>query len=112
MVGYVLDIDSEDKQKLLEMTSTAERLQVLVNDLTDSIRKMEQQVAYKGLVSKVRGRFTSFSGETQHFKVPHLRNQYQKVGMFGRPTIGSVPGHGTPASPQVRGCRNSIRAFP
>ena len=55
MVSYVLDIDSEDKQKLLEMTSTAERLQVLENHLAETIRKMEQQVAYKGLVSKVRG---------------------------------------------------------
>jgi hypothetical protein len=26
---------------------------------------------------------STFEGETQHFKVPHLRNQYQKVGMFG-----------------------------
>jgi hypothetical protein len=25
----------------------------------------------------------SFEGETQFFKVPHLRNMYQKVGMFG-----------------------------
>jgi len=55
MVSYVLDIDSEDKQKLLEMTSTAERLQVLENHLAETIRKMEQQVAYKGLVRKVRG---------------------------------------------------------
>jgi Lon protease-like protein len=55
MVSYVLDIDSEDKQKLLEMTSTAERLQVLVNHLNETIRKMEQQIAYKGLVGKVRG---------------------------------------------------------
>jgi DNA-binding beta-propeller fold protein YncE len=27
----------------------------------------------------------SFEGETQHFKIPHLRNMYQKVGMFGMP---------------------------
>jgi YVTN family beta-propeller protein len=26
---------------------------------------------------------STFEGETQHFKVPHLRNVYQKVGMFG-----------------------------
>jgi len=24
-----------------------------------------------------------FDGESQHLKIPHLRNQYQKVGMFG-----------------------------
>src|SRR5262249_60786240 len=29
--------------------------------------------------------FSSFDGEPQPFKVPHLRNQYQKVGMFGMP---------------------------
>ena len=29
--------------------------------------------------------FATFEGETQMFKVPHLRNVYQKVGMFGRP---------------------------
>jgi hypothetical protein len=27
----------------------------------------------------------SFEGESQVFKIPHLRNQYQKVGMFGAP---------------------------
>lgn len=26
---------------------------------------------------------STFDAETQHFKVPHLRNMYQKVGMFG-----------------------------
>ncbi|MEE8147295.1 MAG: hypothetical protein V3T24_06800, partial [Longimicrobiales bacterium] len=28
---------------------------------------------------------SSFENETQEFKVPHLRNAYQKVGMFGMP---------------------------
>lgn len=55
MVSYVLDIDYEEKQKLLEMTSTSERLEVLVSHLGDSIRKLEQQLAYKQLVAKVRG---------------------------------------------------------
>ena len=31
----------------------------------------------------------SFEGETQHFKVPHTRNAYHKVGMFGQ-SAGSV----------------------
>ncbi len=39
---------------------------------------------------------TTFEGETQNFKVPHLRNVYQKVGMFGRPQDAD-------AGPQVRG---------
>ena len=30
---------------------------------------------------------TTFENETQEFKVAHLRNAYQKVGMFGMPTI-------------------------
>jgi DNA-binding beta-propeller fold protein YncE len=46
---------------------------------------------------------TSFSAESQHFKVPHLRNAYQKVGMFGRNPMGSFPGHGSPTTDQVRG---------
>jgi len=44
MVAYVLDLDSEEKQKMLEMTSTTERMQVLVAHLTEVIRKLEQQV--------------------------------------------------------------------
>ena len=40
---------------MLEMTSTAERLQVLVAHLTESIRKLQQQLAYKEVLAKVRG---------------------------------------------------------
>ena len=40
--------------------------------------------------------FGTFEGETQMFKVAHLRNVYQKVGMFGL-----APGANT--GPQVRG---------
>lgn len=55
MVSYVLDIDSEEKQKLLEMNSTAERLRMLIAHLTETIRKLEQQRTYKDVVAKVRG---------------------------------------------------------
>jgi len=55
MVAYVLDIDAEEKQKMLEMTSTAERLQVLIVHLNETIRKLEQQIAYKEVLTKVRG---------------------------------------------------------
>ena len=55
LVSYVLDIDAEGKQKLLEIASAAERLQVLVGHLNDAIRKLEGQLAYRGLVTKVRG---------------------------------------------------------
>jgi YVTN family beta-propeller protein len=46
----------------------------------------------------------SFENETQDFKIPHLRNMYQKVGMFGMPAIpllGSGPT--THQGDQVRG---------
>jgi hypothetical protein len=39
---------------------------------------------------------STFEGETQMFKVPHLRNAYTKVGMFGRP-------QDAPRGPQIRG---------
>jgi YVTN family beta-propeller protein len=45
--------------------------------------------------------FSSFEGETQIFKIPHLRNQYQKVGMFGLlATRGGGPGF---TGDQIRG---------
>jgi hypothetical protein len=34
----------------------------------------------------------SFEGEPQIVKIPHLRNMYQKVGMFGFPFVGEVLG--------------------
>lgn len=67
----------------------------------------------------------SFEGESQFFKIPHLRNLYQKVGMFGMPPppippfpseiapsgslilfpLANTPAPGEPQSlgPQVRG---------
>jgi hypothetical protein len=47
----------------------------------------------------------SVEGETQEFKIAHLRNAYQKVGMFGIPDAfgpGGIPPTG-PVGPQVRG---------
>ena len=49
------------------------------------------------------GGLSTFEGETQHFKVPHLRNVYQKIGMFGMPAAGSIPQSGSPTTEQVRG---------
>jgi hypothetical protein len=44
---------------------------------------------------------SSFEGETQIFKVPHIRNAYQKVGMFG---LGVAAGGGAGfTGDQVRG---------
>jgi DNA-binding beta-propeller fold protein YncE len=45
--------------------------------------------------------FSSFEGETQEFKIAHLRNAYQKVGMFGLPN-GVLGGTGN-LGEQVRG---------
>jgi len=45
----------------------------------------------------------TFEGETQNFKVPHLRNMYTKVGMFGvvvEPDTGALGPH---TGDQVRG---------
>ena len=46
----------------------------------------------------------SFEAETQDFKIPHLRNMYQKVGMFGMPMNESiVPGDSIFTGDQIRG---------
>ena len=42
-------------QKLLEMDSTSERLRMVVAHLSENIRKLEQQRAYKEVMAKVRG---------------------------------------------------------
>ena len=55
MVSYVLEIEPEAKQKLLEMASAAERLRALVPHLNDTIQKLEQQIALKEVMHKVRG---------------------------------------------------------
>ena len=49
--------------------------------------------------------FSSFEGETQLFKIPHLRNAYQKVGMFGMPKLngGINVGNNGFQGDQVRG---------
>ena len=47
---------------------------------------------------------SSFEAETQHFKIPHLRNLYQKVGMFGMPALPFfLPGNNGDMGPQIRG---------
>ena len=46
----------------------------------------------------------SFESETQEFKIPHLRNMYQKVGMFGIPANDSIfPGDSVHMGAQIRG---------
>jgi DNA-binding beta-propeller fold protein YncE len=46
----------------------------------------------------------SFEGETQLMKIAHLRNLYQKVGMFGMPAVDFFnSGNNGNTGPQVRG---------
>jgi YVTN family beta-propeller protein len=49
--------------------------------------------------------FSSFENEPQDFKIPHLRNLYQKVGMFGMPSTSVFinAGDNGDKGPQVRG---------
>jgi YVTN family beta-propeller protein len=48
--------------------------------------------------------FSSFENETQLFKIPHLRNLYQKIGMFGMPAISFLNAFDNgPKGDQVRG---------
>ena len=55
MLAYILDIDAEEKQKMLEMRSTSERLQTLLVHLTETINNLEKQIALKKVQTKVRG---------------------------------------------------------
>ena len=48
------------------------------------------------------GRYT-FDGGREGVKTPHLRNQYQKVGMFGMPDTPTLPGSDAFLGDQVRG---------
>jgi mono/diheme cytochrome c family protein len=47
----------------------------------------------------------SFEAEAQIFKIPHLRNLYTRVGMFGMPDVdfASLAGDNAHQGPQVRG---------
>jgi hypothetical protein len=47
---------------------------------------------------------TSFENEPQLIKIPHLRNMYQKVGMFGMPAVGFFKnGNNGHQGDQIRG---------
>ena len=47
---------------------------------------------------------SSFENETQHMKIPHSRNLYQKVGMFGMPAVVFFnPGDNGFKGEQIRG---------
>jgi len=51
------------------------------------------------------GGLSTFEGLSQHFKVPQLRNAYEKVGMYGMEAVPgtNIPAHGSPSTDQIRG---------
>jgi Lon protease-like protein len=55
MVSYVLDIDAAEKQRLLEMVSTVERLETLVGHLREAISHLQRTVVQKEIGPKVSG---------------------------------------------------------
>ena len=64
------------------------------------------------MVDPARGFFgtggnASFEGITQIVKIPHLRNKYAKVGMFGVPKSELLP---TPDKPLIRAIRSAASA--
>jgi YVTN family beta-propeller protein len=78
---------------------------IYMGDITDSVRNcngchtLDTALGFFGTDGEM-----SFENETQDFKIPHLRNEYQKVGMFGMPPIGLLgSGPTTHQGDQVRG---------
>jgi Lon protease-like protein len=61
MVGYVLDMDLDRKQALLETTSARERLRVLIRYLSEANAKLDQQLTRKRL-----GEAVSRNGDLGH----------------------------------------------
>jgi len=55
MLSYVLDVDASEKQRLLEMTSTIERLQSVLSYLNRAVTQLQRQVAQKQIAPKVGG---------------------------------------------------------
>jgi DNA-binding beta-propeller fold protein YncE/mono/diheme cytochrome c family protein len=79
---------------------------------TDPLRLTDQVANCNGchVLDRSQGFFgtsggTTFENETMEFKVAHLRNAYQKVGMFGQMPLPFIPAPGAPGvdmGPQVR----------
>ncbi|HKV11792.1 MAG TPA: hypothetical protein VJ725_26835, partial [Thermoanaerobaculia bacterium] len=69
--------------------------------VTDRNANAEYGVAAPGFFG-TDGRYT-FDGGTEGVKTPHLRNVYQKIGMFGMPTSPGLPTSDAFLGPQVRG---------
>ena len=55
MVAYVLDMESDEKQRLLEMTSASDRLEALIDYLRSANENLRQQLYQKRTAEKARG---------------------------------------------------------
>ena len=69
--------------------------------VTDRHANEDKGVAAPGFFG-TDGRYT-FDGGTEGFKTPHLRNLYQKIGMFGLPNSSVIPTDDAFLGDQVRG---------
>ncbi len=70
-------------------------------DLEDTCEGCHQLQPASGFFGS--GGQSTTEGEPQEFKVAHLRNLYQKVGLFGRPDTPFFPGDPTHYGDQIRG---------
>jgi hypothetical protein len=55
LVSFVLDIELEPKQELLEMTSTAGRLKALAIYLEEALQRLNAQIDHDTIRHKVKG---------------------------------------------------------
>ncbi len=55
MVAYVLDMEFDEKQRLLEMTSASDRLEALIDYLKSANENLRQQLHQKRTAEKARG---------------------------------------------------------
>ncbi|HEX9942525.1 MAG TPA: hypothetical protein VGG03_10940 [Thermoanaerobaculia bacterium] len=69
--------------------------------VTDRDANKEHGVAFPGFFG-TDGRYT-FDGQVEALKTPHLRNLYQKIGMFGMPNSPLIPTDDAFLGDQVRG---------
>lgn len=117
------ELSAEDMQKFTDFALQIQYPPNPIRNLDNSLRMDEQlgleiyfgeATATAGncnfchVINPLAGHFggdgtSAFRPETQNFKTPHLRNQYQKIGMFGVPEIPLHGGDTSHQGDQVRG---------
>ena len=117
------EFSAEDMQKFTDFALQIQYPPNPIRNLDNSLRMDEQlglelyfgessdtagNCAFCHPINPLAGHFggdgtSAFRPETQDFKTPHLRNQYQKIGMFGGPEIPLHPGDNSHQGDQVRG---------